>query len=129
MLWIDTRDKGEKTLLTVKEAAERLSIPPSTIRYYDDQGLFPFVERDENGYRLFKEDEVFWIELIQCMRSMGMSVKTLRHVAHLHMQGEETLDERVQIFEEHQEKLQNRKKEIDAAMGELETMIKTLESQ
>lgn len=109
-------------MLTVKEVAERLSIPPSKIRYYDDQGLFHFVERDIHGYRLFKEDEVFWVEMIECMRSTGMSVKTLRFVADLHVRGKKTLDERIKIFSDHQDKLQKRKKEIENALDQLDSL-------
>ncbi|SFB05488.1 DNA-binding transcriptional regulator, MerR family [Lentibacillus halodurans] len=115
-------------MLTVKEVAEKLSIAPSTIRYYDDQGLLPFIQRDKNSYRLFKEDELFWLELIECMRSTGMPIKTLRHVAHLHMQGKETLAERKRIFKEHREKLHKQKQDIDVALGKLEVKMKLLDS-
>ncbi|MFA1821008.1 MerR family transcriptional regulator [Virgibacillus oceani] len=115
-------------MFTIKEASKRVGISPSTIRYYDDQGLLPFVERDKNEYRLFKEDELFWLELIGCLRSTGMSVKTLRHVAHLHMQGKETLDERIRIFKEHQDKLHEQKQDINVALGKLKVKMKILKS-
>lgn len=116
-------------MLTIKNAAERLSISPSTIRYYDDQGLLPFIDRDKNGYRIFQESDLFWLELIRCMRTTKMPVKTLRHVAHLYMQGEETLDERIQIFEEHQERLQEQRKEIDAAFEKLQAKLQILQNE
>ncbi|MBO0994147.1 MerR family transcriptional regulator [Bacillus sp. SD088] len=97
-------------MITIKNTAERESLPPSTIRYYDAEGLLPFVERDSNGYHLFKEEDLFWIELIGCMRETGMSIEILRHVVRLNMKGEDTLKERVSIFEEHQEKSQNKKR-------------------
>lgn len=113
-------------MMTIKEAAERVSISPSTIRYYDDQGLLPFIERDQNGYRLFKEEDLFWLELISCMRATGMSVETLRQVAHLHMRGEETLGERIKIFEEHQETLRKQQQDIYIALEKLQIKMNML---
>ena len=45
---------------TVGEMAKLLDIPASTLRYYDKEGLLPFVERSSGGIRLFrKSDFVF----------------------------------------------------------------------
>ncbi len=116
-------------MLTIKQASEKVSIPPSTIRYYDNEGLLPFIERDDNGYRIFKEEDLFWLELIGCMRATGMSIETLRHVAHLHMKGESTLEERTQIFKKHQRKLRNQKLDIDDALNKLDKKMELLELQ
>lgn len=40
---------------TVGEMAKILHVAPSTLRYYDKEGLLPFVERSSGGIRLFKE--------------------------------------------------------------------------
>lgn len=114
-------------MITIKKAAERVALPASTIRYYDDEGLLPFVERNDSGYRLFKEEDLFWLELVGCMRETGMPIETLRHVAHLHMEGEKTLQERVRIFKEHQEKLQKQKKNIDDALEKLNIKMEILQ--
>ena len=44
--------------LTVGEIAKRLGLNASTLRYYDKEGLLPFVERSESGIRLFKENDM-----------------------------------------------------------------------
>lgn len=116
-------------MLTVKNAADRLDISSSTIRYYDDQGLLPFIERDKNGYRIFQESDLFWLELIRCMRTTKMPVETLRHVAELHMEGPQTLSERIQIFEEHRNDLKKKREEIDAAFDKLETKLNILKEE
>ncbi|WP_379547003.1 MerR family DNA-binding transcriptional regulator [Oceanobacillus sojae] len=41
-------------MLTIKKASEKVEVPVSTIRYYDNEGLLPFIKRDENGYRMFR---------------------------------------------------------------------------
>ncbi|PWU67333.1 MerR family transcriptional regulator [Gracilibacillus dipsosauri] len=115
-------------MLTVKEAAKRVSIPTSTIRYYDKEGLLPFIERDENGYRVFKEEDLFWLELVTCMRKTKMSIGVLRHVAHLYMEGDKTLDERIKIFQDHQKKLLKQKQDVEDALEKLEIKMNILRS-
>ncbi|HLQ71696.1 MAG TPA: MerR family transcriptional regulator [Bacillota bacterium] len=116
-------------MLTIKKASEKVEIPASTIRYYDNEGLLPFIKRDVNGYRMFKEEDLFWLELIGCMRATGMSIETLRHVAHLHMMGRGTLEERTQIFLDHQKKLQKQKKDIDVALEKLTKKMEILDKE
>ena len=40
---------------TVGETASRLGVAASTLRYYDKEGLLPFVERSSGGVRMFKD--------------------------------------------------------------------------
>lgn len=115
-------------MLTIKKASERISIAPSTIRYYDDQGLLPFIKRDRNGYRLFSEEDLYWLEFINCMRAIEIPVETLRSIAHLYETGEETLNEPKKILELHQKKLIDEKKDIDVALGKLKIKMKILKS-
>lgn len=63
------------------------------------------------------------------MRATGMSIERLRHVAHLYMKGESTLEERTQIFQEHQEKLQRQKLDIDTALEKLTKKMKILDEE
>ena len=45
-------------MYTIKEIADLMNLPTSTIRYYDKQGLLPFVERSDSGYRQFSDQGV-----------------------------------------------------------------------
>ncbi|XKK19966.1 MerR family transcriptional regulator [Bacillus sp. A17A.1] len=114
--------------MSIKQVADKLNIPISTIRYYDKMGLFPFIERDNNGYRCFTEDDLFWIDLITCMRSVGMSITTLQHIVSLHMQGPETLPERKEIFYKQKSKLLKEKKNIEQAIHKVDEKITKLDS-
>lgn len=111
---------------SIKEVAESLHMPESSIRYYDQQGLLPFVARDKNGYRRFEEEDLFWLELVRCMRSTGMSIKTLRHIAELHMQGSATLEEREQIFLEQKQRLIAEQKRIGEAIAKVDQKLSML---
>ena len=59
---------------TVGEMAKLLDIPASTLRYYDKEGLLPFVERSSGGIRMFRESDFEWLQVIGCMKKAGMSI-------------------------------------------------------
>ena len=59
---------------TVGEIAKKLNVAPSTLRYYDKEGLLPFVERSVDGIRVFHDEDMDWLELIECMKHTGMPI-------------------------------------------------------
>ena len=63
---------------TVGQMAKRLGVAPSTLRYYDKEGLLPFVERTDGGIRLFKESDYEWLSIIECLKQSGLSIKEIR---------------------------------------------------
>ena len=42
---------------SIGEVAERMGTNTSTLRYYDKQGLLPFVDRNAAGRREFKDND------------------------------------------------------------------------
>ena len=83
---------------TVGEMAKLLDIPASTLRYYDKEGLLPFVERSSGGIRLFRKSDFEWLQVIGCMKKAGMSIRDIRQYIQLAMQGDDTIDTRLQMF-------------------------------
>ena len=67
---------------TVGEMAKILHVAPSTLRYYDKEGLLPFVERSSGGIRLFKESDFEWLSMIECMKQTGMPIKEIKAIPH-----------------------------------------------
>ena len=62
---------------TIGELAKMLGVPASTLRYYDKEGLLPFVARSSGGIRQFRESDIEW-RVIGCMKKAGMSIKDIR---------------------------------------------------
>ena len=42
-------------LYTVGEMAKVMGVPASTLRYYDNEGILPCVERSNGGIRMFTD--------------------------------------------------------------------------
>jgi DNA-binding transcriptional MerR regulator len=83
---------------TVKQISDKFNITTHTIRFYDDQGLFPDVVRDIHGTRLFSDENLDWIPLVLCLRNTGMSIMDIKHYVDLCIQGESTVRERYEII-------------------------------
>ena len=107
-------------IYTVSEMAKLLNIPPSTLRYYDREGLLPFVERSESGIRVFKEEDYGWLKIISCLKSAGMTLKNIRRYIEMAMKGDETVDARLQLLVEQREQIQNQMAELQRPLDVVE---------
>ena len=61
----------------VSELAERVGLPASTLRFYDQAGLVP-ARRSESGYRLFDEQAVARVEVITTGKRLGLALEDIR---------------------------------------------------
>lgn len=105
---------------TVGEMARILGVPSSTLRYYDKEGLLPFVARSSGGIRIFTEKDYEWLQVISCLKKAGMSLKDIREYILLAMQGDETIDPRLQLFYKQRETLKAQMEELQRTMEMLE---------
>ncbi len=101
---------------TVGEMAKILHVAPSTLRYYDKEGLLPFVERSSGGIRLFKGSDFEWLSMIECMKQTGMPMTFID----LCMAGDSTLSERLNLIRRQQEV-------VHAQMAQLQSTLDMLD--
>ena len=105
---------------TVGETARMLEVPASTLRYYDKEGLLPFVERSSGGIRIFRDVDFEWLRIIGCMKKAGMPIKAIREYIQLALSGDDTIDARLELFQRQRESLR-------AQMAELEHTLSMVE--
>lgn len=86
----------EKTY-TISEVADMMCLPSSTIRYYDGEGLLPFVEK-VNGRRIFKDSDIETLRLIECLKNTGMPIREMKKYFEYAKQGDSTLKQRQEII-------------------------------
>ncbi len=86
---------------TIKQVAEKLDLTAYTLRYYEKEGLLPFVDRDNNGNRIFNDHDIEWLMLICCLRATGMSVGEIKRYVALCMEGDTTIESRREIILQH----------------------------
>lgn len=101
---------------TVGEMAKLLGVTASTLRYYDKEGLLPFVERSSGGIRMFQESDIEWLQIIGCMKKAGMSIKDIRQYIEMALEGDDTIDLRLSMFRHQQEVLKQQMAELRHTM-------------
>lgn len=90
-------------LYTIGEMAKKVNVAPSTLRYYDKEGLLPFVERSGGGIRMFKDSDFEWLSIIECLKKTGMPIKEIKNFVELCMKGDSTIDKRLALIEQQRE--------------------------
>ena len=105
---------------TVGEMAKLLGVTASTLRYYDKEGLLPFVERSSGGIRMFQESDMEWLQVIECMKKAGMSIKDIRQYIEMALQGDDTIELRLALFRHQRESLKQQMEEIKHTMEMVE---------
>lgn len=48
----------------------------------------PFVERSGGGIRMFKDEDIGWLSIIECLKKTGMPIKEIKRKLHERMNGE-----------------------------------------
>ena len=105
---------------TIKEASDITGIPATTLRYYDKEGILPFLERKESGHKMFSEQDLSMLRIIECLKCTGMSIKDIRHYAVWAQMGDSTLEQRYNLFLE-------RREAVMAQIKELEDQLKVID--
>lgn len=101
---------------SISEVAKKMNLSVSTIRYYDKEGLLPFIERTDSGYRIFSESDVKMLEIIECLKHTGMSIKDIKSFSNWVKDGDYSLEQRYEMFLE-------RKKVVEAQIQELQKSL------
>ena len=109
-------------LYTVGEMAKLLGIAASTLRYYDQEGLLPFVERSSGGVRVFTEQDYAPLAVICCLKKSGLSVREIRAFVTLAQQGDDSLRQRLELF-------RRRKAAVERQIADLQETLRMLEEK
>lgn len=107
-------------IYTVGEMAKMLGIPASTLRYYDQEGLLPFVERSSGGIRMFTEKDYEWLKVIACLKKSGLSIKNIKAFIDMAVRGDESLAERYELFRARRDAIKEQLKEMQETLALLE---------
>lgn len=107
-------------LYTVGEMAKVMGLPASTLRYYDQEGILPFVERSNGGIRMFADKDYEWLKVIECLKKSGLSIKEIRAYMDMVSRGDDSLGERLELFRSRKEAVQRQMEEMMATLKILE---------
>ncbi|MBQ9447077.1 MAG: MerR family transcriptional regulator [Victivallales bacterium] len=105
---------------TVKEMAEKMGLTTYAVRYYDNAGLIPYVERSNGNIRLFSDYNLAWLKIVHCLRSTGLPVADVRRYIEMCREGDSTIPERAALIFAQEKKLKAQLEELHHQMEVLE---------
>lgn len=91
-------------MYTISQVAEKFGISAHTLRYYDKEGLLPFIERSASGIRRFTDKDIEGIVIINCLKETGMSIKDIKIFMDWCQEGDATIKQRYDMFLEQKKK-------------------------
>ncbi len=108
----------------IQDFAKIFKITPRTLRFYEDKGLIS-PER-QNGSRIYNAKDYVRTERVIRAKQLGFSlddIKDLFEVIDGKVKGRAALMARKTLMEDAAAQLRRNRKNIDSALGELETLI------
>jgi DNA-binding transcriptional MerR regulator len=111
---------GDNMTYTVSQIAEKMGVTVYTLHYYDKAGLLPFVDRNRNGARVFKDSDFGWLDVITALKNTGMPLKQIRQYIAWAMEGDSTIAQRFEC-------IKNQKKLVEKQLEELKSYAELLD--
>ena len=93
--------------------AKKMGVAPSTLRYYDKEGLLPFDERSGGGIRMFKDEDIEWLSIIECLKKTGMPIKEIKRFIDWCIEGDPTINKRLELIDRQRERVHEQIRDED----------------
>ena len=101
---------------SIGEVVKQTGLSAHTLRYYEKEGLLPFVTKNSSGLRVYTTTDLQWLSMIECLKDSGLQIKEIRQYIEWFRQGDSTLQQRLELF-------QNRRKVLEAEMVRMQTVM------
>ncbi|WP_155287432.1 MerR family transcriptional regulator [Lacticaseibacillus zhaodongensis] len=97
--------------------AKKYHITVATLRYYDDMGLLPFVKRNGSGQRVFTDDDLGYLEVIDCLKRSAIPLRDIRQFMEWCVAGDATLPQRYKFMLDQEQALEQRIQVLQANLA------------
>lgn len=84
---------------SIGQVAKKTGLTAHTLRYYEKEGLLPFVQKSGSGLRVFSDSDLGWLAMIECLKETGMPLKGIKQYIDWYIEGDGTLKQRLEMFE------------------------------
>lgn len=88
---------------SIGQVAAKTGLTVHTLRYYEKEGLLPFVRKSSSGLRMFSDNDLGWLSIIECLKKTGMPLKGIKQYIDWFREGDSTLPQRLEMFKQQQQ--------------------------
>jgi DNA-binding transcriptional MerR regulator len=110
-------------MLSIGTVARRGGVRPSTIRYYEAQGILTPSGRLPNGYRIYDDKAVASLRLIRRAQGLGISLAEVKEILTLVGRGETPCRCVKELARNHLRKVEQRIRELQLLQRQLQAML------
>jgi DNA-binding transcriptional MerR regulator len=114
---------------TIGQVAEINRLTISQLRYYDNQGLFPFLQRRESGDRIFDEEALKYLEMILCLKNTGMPIRKIKQFIDWSMDGDNTIPQRLEMMRQQEINVYQQIRNTEENLKKIQEKIKKYEHE
>lgn len=100
---------------TIRQVSTQFRMQPSTLRYYEDQGLLTNVGRTETGQRVYEECHLNRLRAICCFKNAGMTIDDLKKFFVYESNEPEHIDEILDLLESRRAALDEQRRALNEA--------------
>lgn len=108
---------------TIDEVSKTLNMSKSKLRYYEKIALIGRIDRDDNNNILYNAREVELINLIICMRKIGVSTKKIKKHIEDNVINDYSLN---QILQEHKKALELKIREYGEFIKDIDEKLENI---
>jgi MerR family transcriptional regulator, Zn(II)-responsive regulator of zntA len=103
--------------------ARECGMNPRTLRFYEAVGLLPRPSRSESGYRIYDEDAAQRLAFIGKAKSLGLSLREIRHILALRDSGRLSCHSVQRILKAHIIRVDEQTARLQAFKSDLQAML------
>lgn len=108
---------------SIGQVAKKVGLTAHTLRYYEKEGLMPFVRKSGSGLRVYAETDIEWLMLIECLKGTGMPLKDIKQYIDWIQEGDATLEKRREMFIKQKVKLEQQMQQLKEYMAKINYKI------
>lgn len=95
-----------------------------TLRYYEKEGMLENVARNEQGYRVYSEADVSWVQFLVILRELDIPIREMKRYSNLRSQGPSTVYERRLMLEAHQSRVEQQMHKLGENLDKVASKIR-----
>lgn len=108
---------------SIGQVAKKMGLTAHTLRYYEKEGLLPFVQKTASGLRVFSDNDIGWLVMIECLKGTGMSLKGVKQYIDWYIEGDSTLQKRLDMFKQQKIKLEEQMAQLQKHLEKIDFKI------
>ena len=82
-----------------------------------------FVRKNGSGLRVFADSDIGWLEMIECLKGVGMPLKGIKQYIDWYREGDTTLPERLEMFKRQKQNLEQQMAMLNKHMEKINYKI------